>query len=61
MKAGDYAYEDLLRIADERHLEMEAAFDASDLPDSPCPQAVGDLLLEIRDSFFRFPVSTPGG
>lgn len=55
VKAGDYAYEDLLKIADEKHREMEAAFDASNLQEHPCPQAIGDLLLEVRDAFARTP------
>ncbi|MEJ6643480.1 MAG: hypothetical protein QNL33_09495 [Akkermansiaceae bacterium] len=35
VKAGDYDYEDLLKIAEEKNAEMVASFEASPLMDQP--------------------------
>ncbi len=51
VKSGVYAYEDLLKIADEKSLEMEEAFLASSLPDTPSRTMAGEVLLEIREDF----------
>lgn len=53
VKRGDYSYDDILKMADEKHAEMEAAFDASSLPERPDKERVSSLLLEMRDSLFR--------
>ncbi len=44
-------YEDLLEIAGEKHLEMEAAFDSSSLPETPSREQANDILLAVRDAF----------
>ena len=49
VKRGDYTYEDILKIADDKNAEMEAAFTTSALPQRPDRQKVGNLLLEMRD------------
>jgi hypothetical protein len=51
VKSGAYTYEDLLQIAEEKHLEMEAAFEASTLPETPSREEAGDLLLAVRERF----------
>ena len=53
VKAGIFEYEELLKIADEKYLEMESAFEASSLPEQPSPEVVGDLLLDLREAFSR--------
>ena len=53
VKRGDYTYEDILKIADEKSDEMNAAFDASSLPDRPDRNLVNNLLLEIRNHLFQ--------
>ena len=51
VKEGQYEYEDLLQIADEKHAEMEGAFENSDLPDQPSRSKAAAVLNEIRASF----------
>lgn len=51
VKMGNYEYEELLQIADDKHREMQSAFDRSSLPDTPSREAVSQLLLRLRDAF----------
>ena len=51
VKEGAYSYEDLLKIAEEKHLEMNAAFHTSSLPGSPSREEANNILLEIREAF----------
>jgi hypothetical protein len=51
VKSGSYDYEDLLKIADEKHAEMEAAFEKSNLPDRPSRELAEEILLEVRSKF----------
>ena len=53
VKSGYYIYEDLLKIADEKHLEMEAAYQSSPLPPTPSKSGANHLLLTIRDQFSK--------
>ena len=53
VKAGDYQFDDLLSLAEEKHLEMEAAFDVSDLQESPSREDATQLLLAIREGFIK--------
>ena len=53
IKRGDYTYEDILKIADEKHAEMNTAFDTSALPERPDHQQINHLLLEIRNHLFQ--------
>lgn len=51
VKTGEYAYEEILSIADEKNAEMESAFEKTSLPEKPCDQTVQEVLLEIRSQF----------
>ena len=51
--AADYTYEDILKIADEKHAEMNTAFDNSELPERPDHQQINNHLLEIRNHLFQ--------
>jgi len=53
VKRGDYTYEDILKIADEKNDAMETAFATSHLPDRPDRDKVNNLLLEIRNQLFH--------
>lgn len=53
VKSGTYEYDDLLKIADERHAAMEAAFEKSDLPEEPSWEAANGILMEVRSRFGR--------
>jgi hypothetical protein len=52
IKAGNYEYEELLKLADERKLEMENVFEAATLPNSPDLEKINDLLSLLRDKFY---------
>lgn len=51
VKSGAYDYEELLRIADEKHARMEAAFEESSLRERPCRRTANEILLEVRSCF----------
>jgi hypothetical protein len=51
VKSGACDYDELLRIADEKHVLMEAAFAGSSLPERPCRKTANEILLEVRSCF----------
>lgn len=51
VKSGAYEYDDLLKIADERHAAMEEAFERSSLPEKPSWEAANEVLIEVRSRF----------
>ena len=51
VKSGFYEYDDLLKIADEKHAAMEEAFERSSLPDKPSRKAANEVLIEVRSRF----------
>lgn len=53
VKSGAYQYDDLLKIAEERHSEMEEAFEKSALPERPSLEDANRVLLEVRSRFGR--------
>ena len=52
IKAGKYEYSQLLELANEKQLEMEKAFDASNLPDQPNRTKINELVYRIRERFY---------
>ncbi len=53
IKAGKFAYEDLIKMAREKQTEMEMAFDDSTLPDEPDLAMINHLTYSLRDKFYR--------
>ncbi len=53
IKAGELEYESLLKMAEEKQLEMEAAFDQSSLPEEPDVAFIHQLTYELRDQLYR--------
>ncbi len=53
IKAGKYDYDELLRMAEEKQLEMEQAFAQSSLPDQPDLEAISNLAYKLRDKFYE--------
>ena len=53
IKAGNYEYEDLLRMAKEKQNAMEKAFEKSDLQESPNRTTINELTYRIRDKFYK--------
>jgi predicted nucleotidyltransferase len=51
VKSGEFQYDELLAMADERHEEMIEAFEKSSLPAKPCRRKANEVLLEVRAAF----------
>ncbi len=52
VKSGEFTYDQLLKMAQEKQQEMEAAFSASDLPDQPNMAYIEELAFELREEFY---------
>ncbi len=53
VKAGEYEYEELLKMAEDKQAQMEKAFEKSDLPDRPDLAYIEDLSYRLRDRYYR--------
>ena len=53
IKNGNYEYEELLIMADERQREMEEVFEKSILPDKPDFGVISDLTYRLREQFYQ--------
>ncbi len=60
VRAGEFAYEDLVALAEEKLAAAKAAFAASALPDAPDRAAVDAVLVEIRERFCGGGFQPPG-
>ncbi|MEO0413923.1 MAG: nucleotidyltransferase domain-containing protein [Verrucomicrobiota bacterium] len=52
IRAGEFLYEDLLKQAEDKILDIEAAFEKADLPDRPNEVALEKVLVEIRERWY---------
>lgn len=52
IRSGQYAYEQLLQMADEKIEEIKEAYKHADLPDSPDKNKIESLLVEIRTELY---------
>jgi len=48
IKAGEIDYDDLLKMADERKIQMEEEFEKSTLPENISDDLIDSLILDIR-------------
>lgn len=53
IKRGQYDYEELLQMAEERKLEMETAFQQSILPENPNKTDINKLTYQLRDQLYQ--------
>jgi uncharacterized protein len=53
IKAGNFDFEELLRLADSKQKEMEFAFKNSTLSDKPDLALINDLTYRLRDKFYK--------
>jgi len=53
IKAGKFEYDDLLKMSDEKQVEMELAFKNSGLPYEPDLVMINDLTFRLRDKFYK--------
>lgn len=52
IKDGQYAYDELLQMAQELHAELPACYEKADLPEAPDPDAAEQLLVEMRSHYY---------
>ena len=52
IKSGEYEYEELLRMAEVKQVEMEQAFASSILPELPDVERINRLAFELRERFY---------
>ncbi len=57
VRAGEFPYEDLLQMADERLAEMDALYAASPLPKRPDEVVAEAVLVKIREEWYAPPGS----
>ena len=53
VKNGDFEYEELLQLANEKYRYMEQAFDKSDLPENPNVDYIQNLTVNIRTNLYN--------
>lgn len=53
IKRGEYEYDRLLKMAEEKQVEMEAAFAHSSLPEQPDSAYLNELVYRLREKFYR--------
>ncbi len=52
IKAGNYAFDELVKMVDEKMISIEEAYEKSDLPESPDPELAEELLIKIRKQIY---------
>ncbi len=53
IRRGEFPYEELLELVDEKIAIVDAAFETSDLPETPDCEALDRALVEIRKSWYQ--------
>ena len=53
INAGKYEYNELLKMAEKKRIEMELAFDNSDLPENPDLNMINQMTYLLRDQFYK--------
>ncbi len=53
IKAGQYAYEELLQMAQAKQQKMEEVFEYSNLPEKPNLKEINALAYELRNKFYE--------
>lgn len=59
IKSGKFEYEDLLEKAEKLQIEMEKAFENSNLPETPNREYINELTYKLRDKLYN--EKTPKG
>lgn len=53
IKSGKFEYEDLLEKAEKLQIEMEKAFENSNLPETPNREYINELTYKLRDKLYN--------
>jgi hypothetical protein len=52
IKAGKFDYHDLIKMADEKYLQLEEVYKNSNLPEFPNIQLINKLTFQLREKFY---------
>jgi hypothetical protein len=52
IRGGEFEYEELMRMVEEKMSGIEAAYERSDLPEAPDDRLGEELLVRIREEFY---------
>ena len=53
IKNGEFDYDDLLKLAKQKQIEMELAFESSGLQEKPDLELINELLIHFRNFFYH--------
>lgn len=53
IRCGKFQYDDLVQRAEEKIVEIEALYAKSDLPERPNEAKINDLLVQIREEWYK--------
>jgi len=53
IKHGNFMYDDLVKMANEKLLQIDELYEMSTLPESPNTTLINDLLVEVREEFYK--------
>lgn len=53
IKAGKFEYDELIKKAEELKADLPALYEQSGLPDNPDVERLNELLVEMRESFYK--------
>jgi hypothetical protein len=53
IRNGEFEFDDLMRMVEEKMRDIKAAYEKSALPDRPNVQIAEDLLVQIREAYYN--------
>lgn len=53
IRSGNYEFDDLMKMVDDKMQHIQELFEASELPERPDTQKAEQILLEIREQFYK--------
>lgn len=53
IKSGEFEYDELLKMAEEKKRKMEIAFDDSGLPESPNLEYIREMTFRLREKYYE--------
>jgi uncharacterized protein len=53
IRAGEFTYDDLVKMANEKLQEIDALYEKSDLPEEPDRQSAERILVSMREQLYR--------
>ncbi|MGB8194275.1 MAG: nucleotidyltransferase domain-containing protein [Chitinophagaceae bacterium] len=53
IRSGSFYYEELVKLAEDRIEHINLLYERSDLPDTPDEKLINDLLVQMREDFYK--------